>query len=83
MPFAGNAGADGRLLPLDDLRRRFEAVGAGDATDVAVYCGSGVTACHDVLALEALGVGARLYVGSWSGWSSDPDRPAATGDAPR
>lgn len=62
LPYEGNLDADGRLLPPDSLRERF----AGLARDVAVYCGSGVTACHDVLVLESLGVDARLYPGSWS-----------------
>lgn len=69
----------GRLLDRASLWTRF-AVAEGRET--AVYCGSGVTACHDVLVLEHLGLPARLYAGSWSAWSGDPDRPAATGDAP-
>lgn len=48
-------------------------------TEVGVYCGSGVTAAHDVLALELLGIRAALYAGSWSQWVTDPDRPVATG----
>jgi thiosulfate/3-mercaptopyruvate sulfurtransferase len=48
---------------------------------VVAYCGSGVSACADLVALERAGIsGARLYVASWSGWSADPDRPAAIGD---
>lgn len=75
-----NVGADGRLLPADELQARFAAAGVGD--DPIVYCGSGVTACHNLLAMERAGIrGARLYPGSWSEWSSDPARPAATGDA--
>jgi len=48
-----------------------------------VYCGSGVTACHNALAMEHVGLPLpRVYVGSWSGWSADPDRPVATGESP-
>jgi thiosulfate/3-mercaptopyruvate sulfurtransferase len=80
-PARGNLGGDLRFLPPEDLRRRFESVGAGDGRDVVVYCGSGVSACHDLLALELGGLpGARLYPGSWSDWSSRPDAPVATGD---
>ena len=74
--------ATGRFLPPEVLRERFEALGvrAGDAT--VAYCGSGVSACANLAALELAGfTGARLYVASWSGWSADPQRPAATGDA--
>ncbi len=54
-------------------------MGAVDGADIAVYCGSGVTACHDLLALEVAGVtGAALYPGSWSEWVSDPARPVET-----
>jgi len=75
MPTAGNLAADGSFLPDDALRARF-----GDlAGPVAVYCGSGVTAAHQVAALAAVGVEAALYPGSWSQWSNDPDRPVATG----
>lgn len=72
-----NLGSDGRHLPLAALARRYAGVG----TAPIVYCGSGVTACHDLLALALVGVtGAKLYPGSWSEWSSTPDRPIATGD---
>lgn len=74
VPYEGNLGSDGLLLPPERLRERF----AGLDEDVAVYCGSGVTACHDVLVLESLGVDARLYPGSWSAWVGDPARPVAT-----
>jgi thiosulfate/3-mercaptopyruvate sulfurtransferase len=61
------------------LRERYAALGA-DGTEPIVYCGSGVTACHDLLALEVAGLRGRLYAGSWSEWSSDPSLPAAQGD---
>ena len=71
----------GRMLEAGELRRRYGGLGAGAGRDVIVYCGSGVTACHDLLALEVSGLGpGRLYEGSWSDWSSDPSRPVATGD---
>ncbi|MGH9036485.1 MAG: sulfurtransferase [Acidimicrobiia bacterium] len=84
LPFAGNVDSEtGRFLTPERLRERFAAVGIDAGTDVVAYCGSGVTACHNLLALELAGLGqGRLFVGSWSGWSADPDRPAATGDKP-
>lgn len=81
VPVADNLAADGRLAADADLRARYAAVGAIDAAEVVVYCGSGVTACHDLLALEQLGRSARLYPGSWSAWSADPNRPVAVGSA--
>ena len=81
VPTSTNLAADGRFRPPEQLRALYEA--AGVPTDgsrpVAVYCGSGVTAVHDILALELLGVRAALYPGSWSGWITDPRRPVATG----
>jgi thiosulfate/3-mercaptopyruvate sulfurtransferase len=77
-PWQANLGQTGRFDTAAKLRVRFEAAGVGN--DAVVYCGSGVTACHTLLAMEASGItGARLYPGSWSQWCSDPDRPAATG----
>ncbi|WP_018656932.1 sulfurtransferase [Actinomadura flavalba] len=78
-PTQGNVGVDGRFLPPDVLRERFAAFGATDAEEVGAYCGSGVTAAHEVLALTVAGVPAALYVGSWSDWITDPSRPVATG----
>ena len=72
--------ATGLFRSPEELRARYEALGVGGTTDVVAYCGSGVTACHDLLALEVAGVGStRLYVGSWSQWGSDRSRPAALG----
>jgi len=68
-----------RFQPPDELRRRFAALGATERAEVGAYCGSGVTAAHEILALEAAGIDAALYVGSWSEWISDPGRPVATG----
>lgn len=84
VPYAGNTDPDtGRFLPPDQLRDRFTAVGIEAGSDVIAYCGSGITACHDLLALEVAGLGpGRLFVGSWSAWSSDPDRPATQGEKP-
>lgn len=77
VPTSTNLDADGRFRSPEHLRALYEA--AGVPTDgsqaVAVYCGSGVTATHDLIALELLGVRAALYPGSWSGWITDPDRP--------
>ncbi|MFD1721441.1 sulfurtransferase [Amnibacterium endophyticum] len=82
VPTAGNLGADGRFLPPEALRERFAAAGVQDGMPVAAYCGSGVTAAHEALALRIAGFGAAVYPGSWSQWSNDPARPVATGDAP-
>jgi thiosulfate/3-mercaptopyruvate sulfurtransferase len=71
----------GRLRGAAELRRRYEALGAGDAGTVVAYCGSGITACHHLLALAVAGLREGvLYPASWSGWSADPERPAALGD---
>jgi thiosulfate/3-mercaptopyruvate sulfurtransferase len=81
LPARENVDARQHFLAVPELRERFAAVGVTDGTPVIVYCGSGVTACHTLLALEHAGLGrGRLYPGSWSQYSSDPDRPAAHGD---
>lgn len=69
--------------PAEQLRAEFEVLLAGqDGGNVVQYCGSGVTACHNLIAMERAGIGgSRLYVGSWSEWCSDPARPIATGPA--
>ncbi|MEO9175341.1 MAG: rhodanese-like domain-containing protein, partial [Gaiellales bacterium] len=81
-PWTENIDPDsGCLLPADELRDRFEALGIGAGSRVVTSCGSGVTACHDLLALRLAGIDdAALYTGSWSGWSSDPARPVAVGE---
>ncbi|QKV92145.1 sulfurtransferase [Streptomyces sp. NA02950] len=81
-PTAENVAADGRFLPAARLAERFAGLGVTEATEVGVYCGSGVSAAHQVLALAAVGVPAALYVGSWSEWSASGDRPVATGPQP-
>ncbi|MEV4419787.1 rhodanese-like domain-containing protein [Patulibacter sp. NPDC049589] len=78
-PTAENVDADGRFRPDAELAAHYAAVGARDGIPVGVYCGSGVTAAHDVAALATLGITASLFPGSWSAWSSDPARPAAIG----
>lgn len=79
VPTARNLGPDGRFRSAGELADTYAAVGARAGADVVVYCGSGVTAAHDVLALEVAGVAAALYPGSWSEWVADPARPVATG----
>jgi thiosulfate/3-mercaptopyruvate sulfurtransferase len=80
-PTAENVNPDGTFRPAADLAARFSALGATDGRPVAAYCGSGVTAAHEVLALTLAGVPAALYVGSWSNWITDPTRPVATGSS--
>jgi thiosulfate/3-mercaptopyruvate sulfurtransferase len=77
-----NATEAGTLKRPDELRERFSRVLGGHSPDqVVMYCGSGVSACHNLLAMEHAGLtGASLYVGSWSEWSADPARPVETGD---
>ena len=78
-PTSENVTAGGSFRPAADLRARFAALGATPDRPVAAYCGSGVTAAHEVLALTLAGVPAALYAGSWSDWITDPARPVATG----
>jgi thiosulfate/3-mercaptopyruvate sulfurtransferase len=79
--FKLNLDADGGFKPPSALREEFNAViGARAPTDVIHYCGSGVTACHNLLAMEVAGLsGSRLYPGSWSEWCADRSRPVAVG----
>jgi thiosulfate/3-mercaptopyruvate sulfurtransferase len=78
-PVSGNLAADGRFLPAPLLREAWEKRLAGRSpTQVAAMCGSGVTACHNLLSMEVAGFqGAKLYAGSWSEWIRDPRRPIA------
>ncbi len=70
-PYEDNLGPDERFLPADVLAQKYQDLGVGGETDTVVYCGSGVTACHDLLAIEHAGLGeALLYPGSWSDWST-------------
>jgi len=80
-PTSENLRPDGRMLSAADLASRFAALGVTSDAPVGVYCGSGVTAAHEALALELAGIDAALYPGSWSAWSNDPARPVATGTA--
>ncbi|MGV8896402.1 MAG: sulfurtransferase [Rhodoglobus sp.] len=78
-PSTGNVDSDGHFLPADALAARYESLGVTAGTSVGAYCGSGITAAHDVLALAIAGVDAALFPGSWSSWSNHPDRPVAVG----
>lgn len=82
-PATENVDDQGRFLPPAELRRRFEEIGVRADAPVASYCGSGVTAAHDVVALTLAGFAPSLYPGSWSQWSNHPDRPVAVGPTPR
>jgi thiosulfate/3-mercaptopyruvate sulfurtransferase len=80
-PAAGTLDGQQRFRPPDELRRRYEELGAGAGRDVVVYCGSGVNACHGLLAMELAGLtGARLYPGSWSEWCARAGARVATGE---
>jgi thiosulfate/3-mercaptopyruvate sulfurtransferase len=80
VPTTGSVDEDGRFLGRAALRDAFTAAGVREGVEVGAYCGSGVTAAHEVLALELAGFPAALYAGSWSEWITDPSRPVATGD---
>ncbi|MER8085693.1 sulfurtransferase [Streptomyces sp. NPDC058316] len=82
-PTSENVRDDGRFLPGRLLAARFEGLGADRAPEVGVYCGSGVSGAHEVLALAVAGIPAALYAGSWSEWSADESRPVATGPDPQ
>ncbi|MFI6692162.1 sulfurtransferase [Streptomyces sp. NPDC050433] len=89
-PTSENVDADGRFLPAATLAARFKALGAtadgtgpGTGPAIGVYCGSGVSAAHQLVALEIAGIPAALYAGSWSEWTADTARPVATGPDPQ
>ncbi|MEV6823418.1 sulfurtransferase [Amycolatopsis sp. NPDC051102] len=82
-PWAANLNGDNTFASPERLREHYGALGVTGDADVTVFCGSGVTACHDLLALELIGVRASLYPGSWSAWSAEPARPITTGSQPR
>jgi len=80
-PWGGSLDSAGRFKPPDELVRRFSDLRVHNGSHVVAYCGSGVSACVNLLALELAGLtGARLYPGSWSDWSTRPEAPVATGD---
>jgi thiosulfate/3-mercaptopyruvate sulfurtransferase len=76
LPTTGNLDEHGRFLSAPELRARFAAAGFDGSTSVGTYCGGGVSATHELIALRLAGISATLYPASWSGWSADPDRPA-------
>ena len=81
IPCRENLNADGTFLPVQVLRQRFEDAGLKEGEDIISYCGSGVTACHNLLAMEFVGLGqGRLFPGSWSQYSNATDRPVSTGE---
>ncbi|MFF1681832.1 sulfurtransferase [Streptomyces sp. NPDC058256] len=82
-PTTQNVTDDGRFLPAAELADRFKSLGATGTSEVGVYCGSGVSGAHEVLALAVAGIPAALYAGSWSEWSNDGSRPVAVGPDPQ
>ena len=78
-PATGNVDGSGRFLSPERLRERFASLGVGPGRPVGAYCGSGVTAAQEMLALQRAGVPAALYAGSWSEWVADHTRPVETG----
>jgi thiosulfate/3-mercaptopyruvate sulfurtransferase len=82
-PTTDNLGPDGRFRSPAELAARFAALGLQPGRPAGVYCGSGVTAAHELAALAVAGItGVALYPGSWSQWATLPGRPVATGDQP-
>jgi thiosulfate/3-mercaptopyruvate sulfurtransferase len=81
-PTADNLADDGRLRPAPEIAARFADLGVRPGSEVGVYCGSGITASHQILALATTGIEASLYPGSWSQYSSDPARTVAVGTEP-
>jgi thiosulfate/3-mercaptopyruvate sulfurtransferase len=81
-PTTSNLDAGGRFAPAAALRARYDALGVDGARPLAVSCGGGVSAAHQIAALASLGVDAALFPASWSGWSADPGRPVAKGAGP-